>query len=175
VKRRLFNVLAGVSLLLGMAAAAQWARSMWYDDTLFIFDHHYAGVGTCQGLFWMEFDYSHRHADNSSLFVDWDDRLEPDVAPSIIDVLGDVHRILGFGFRHSATSSWTGYEYWTAAVPLWFVTICCGILPARWAILRLKRKQRDSEAVECGSCGYDLRATPDLCPECGSMPKKVNG
>jgi hypothetical protein len=46
------------------------------------------------------------------------------------------------------------------------------VLPILWLKSRFW-KRRNVKSAYCIHCGYDLRATPDQCPECGATtPKK---
>jgi hypothetical protein len=53
-------------------------------------------------------------------------------------------------------------------LPVWFLTIAFAALPLMW--IAVLRRRSNVPANHCHSCGYDLRATPDRCPECGTVP-----
>jgi hypothetical protein len=54
--------------------------------------------------------------------------------------------------------------------PAWPPLVCL-MLAALWAVLVMRRRRRARRAGRrCVQCGYDLRATPQRCPECGSVP-----
>jgi len=80
---------------------------------------------------------------------------------------------LGFTFGRgpvtpgAATSTVTG-------IPLWAVALLTAIAPVTWLARRPARRRRQRLAIGlCASCGYDLRATPDACPECGTITPPV--
>jgi hypothetical protein len=53
-------------------------------------------------------------------------------------------------------------------VPDWSIVTALALLPGIW-IFRCLRHRRRAAIGSCHNCGYDLRATPDRCPECGTV------
>jgi len=55
-------------------------------------------------------------------------------------------------------------------LPYWFLTLASAILPATWLrkFIRRRRERGRASRGHCPACGYDLRASPDRCPECGT-------
>ena len=58
------------------------------------------------------------------------------------------------------------FDYGYVLVPYWSSIVVCGTLLLLGRITR----RRVPRAGRCASCGYDLRATPGRCPECGTIP-----
>jgi hypothetical protein len=88
---------------------------------------------------------------------------------------------LGFKFQ---SSDWVGtlsntspvpeprfprsYHHWTLVIPYWILFVAAAA-PPTWRAVRAvhRRRSRRLQPGCCRKCGYDLRATPERCPECG--------
>jgi hypothetical protein len=56
-------------------------------------------------------------------------------------------------------------------IPFWPIALVTAIWPIAW-LRSLRRRYRFHHGL-CVACGYDLRATPDRCPECGGEAKQA--
>jgi hypothetical protein len=60
----------------------------------------------------------------------------------------------------------------TVDIPHWFLVALITLIFFLLPYLNYRRKRRRTGAGLCPTCGYDLRESPDRCPECGTMPEK---
>jgi len=162
MKRRLLNVLTAVSLLLCVVLCVLWVRS-----------HR---VGSVFGYYtnadrngWYRCIYFTSHTGrltfvflNTKFREGWSHgRFQARDTPN-----NQIQARKTFaGFYHFRTR---GQEMgWTeVGVPYWFGVLTTAIAPVFGVLLRL-RQRHDRKAGLCRTCGYDLRATPERCPECG--------
>jgi hypothetical protein len=61
-------------------------------------------------------------------------------------------------------------DFYRLGIPDWLAMIGLSVLPIiAWKRHWRDRKRRRLEQGLCVACGYDLRATPERCPECGTV------
>ncbi|CAN5575856.1 hypothetical protein BH10PLA1_BH10PLA1_15800 [soil metagenome] len=74
---------------------------------------------------------------------------------------------------HDTSMAWAGVRpEWRGAAILAIVNVLFAIAILFYDRRRL-RKELWIETNRCAACGYDLRATPDRCPECGRAAADV--
>ena len=79
---------------------------------------------------------------------------------------------LGFHFAHSvygdsAIPELKHYRRTVVHIPLWFMAVLSVVVPLS-VLFRRIGSRRSARGLFCRSCGYDLRASTDQCPECGT-------
>ena len=163
-RRRVFTALSVLSLLLCVATLGLWGRSCFGRDLAFF------GVG---GWFFeatvhlgrIEFFVLGPRARNAS--PTWERDRDPAWQGPVF-ALGADHgtwRTLGWGYGGRDYAPYGAYR--ALIMPHWSLALLFAILPALYlrSTIRSRRRRRIGH---CPRCGYDLRATPERCPECGT-------
>jgi hypothetical protein len=80
-------------------------------------------------------------------------------------------QFLGIGYGHGANGAGA---YSVVVLPIWLlIATAIASLGLIYRANRLRTMLRHQQSGRCARCGYDMRATPNRCPECDTIPPKA--
>lgn len=176
MRRHLFNLLTLVSLAAFLAAVTLWARSYFAEHQMAWerSDGNF-NARASRGRFWL-FRYTSGPQQAAPATESFRHTID---APSEIRIGRDpwverYWRTPVFTLRAGASPN-IPMTYWDVIVPLWLPAALAAPLPLYALTLARTRRRRQHRARAglCLRCGYDLRATPGRCPECGTTDRAV--
>lgn len=166
--RNLITIASVLSLALLLATVVLWVRSNFVSDSLlwqsgnqyvwFVnmkgrlrFQHAVPADEWCRQIF-LESPKGFKYEGGKP-------------AAELVRVPGSIIHIDFAGFLLVTGERWQE-NLFCALIPHWFICAILGLLPLFQATaLLLKRVRGD----QCRRCGYDLRASTQCCPECGTL------
>jgi hypothetical protein len=149
-KRSILTAVVAFALFLCVAVGATWIVSQYRQPTL---------------TWWTPRSTSRCETSTTGIVV----QITPDRIPIRPGWDFTIHPRPGFLLEAFLGMYWTSHgpngpgEY-VVQVPFWFLLLVPGLTAASvW-----RRRARIQSLGCCAACGYDLRATPERCPECGA-------
>jgi hypothetical protein len=162
---RLFTFLSALSLLLCVITVVFWVRSYWRADVMYRNDISVVRLTAAP-----------------------DDRVESESGRIMLRSLrgNDAQNDPSWLYwEYSMKALWPsdpsyfvfrlGARSWELMFPHALPAAVFAIAPVCWFFSPHRRRAKRLARGFCPSCGYDLRATPDRCPECGEERLKAQG
>ena len=145
MRHRLFTFFSALALLLAVAVGGLWVRSFFFANA---YRFPYRGE-LCEVVF------------NRG-------RIGVNNAPHVVGQSIIIRSARAVGQPPTMTSL-PSPRYWSRSSPLAAPLLTLLLLvPPALAARAWRNRLRHRRAGLCPTCGYDLRATPDKCPECGT-------
>ena len=191
MRRKFFNLLSALSLLLCAATVVLWVRSYNVSDivrrdfrriSINTQSGHSVELRSAGGGLTVTTAAYHNSDPDLRLWrtplisaeVSWAWTAdEKPIYPQLVPTgLSRSWSNAGFAWMECSfrTSWFIAYDEQSALVPYWFVAMGATVIPLLRLsrVLTSRRQFARRRGERCRLCGYDLRATPDRCPECGT-------
>jgi hypothetical protein len=176
VRRLLACAVTALSMALCLVTLGLWTGGHWTTGTREFGRQYGWGVTSSEGVI-----YGHlidsaapRTAADWWVWSFWDRPDEPKFDPFGTESPSTkLLRRAGFTFFSDYMADGRGavtLRRRAVSCPHAFLAALLSIAPLRagWRMLRHRQIADDPSHRSCPACGYDLRATPDRCPECGT-------
>jgi len=169
IKRIVVGLLLSISILVFLAASTLWVSSYsrFYLVQRFLKTSRQFQIATEPGRLVLSTTYYPPETYGERYSDEWDWRSDDlpyyDQTPWKWSRLGFETNHITYGFPGSARTD-------NVAIPFW--SIC--VLTVAWPVVllcRITRGRRRFRSGHCRVCGYDLRASLERCPECGTAYK----
>lgn len=176
--RYAFHAITLLLLVLCLATAILGVRDRHTVEAVaYRWRHSQIYAGVCAGRALLGHNQDMENADQD-LGFDWWSESRPQQFPADgwDDEVADYQAYAWRGFSYEGNSSGP-HPYWGVTVPAWFAVLALSLLPALWVRSHGHRRtdvRRKANGC-CRTCGYDLRATPNRCPECGMATEVALG